>query len=102
MVDYDELDAMLLQEEEKQTEEELKKQGERLEAEKIRMEALSEEEHDIESASKRKETKRLIQQLKKTNPAVEANIFNSMHNVALDAVLAYKTKGEKHHFLDTY
>ena len=65
-------------------------------------EALSEEEHDQESASKRKETKRLIQQLKKTNPAVEANIFNSMHNVALDAVLAYKTKGEKHHFLDTY
>ncbi len=65
-------------------------------------EALSEEEHDQESASKRKETKRLIRQLKKTNPAVEANIFNSMHNVALDAVLAYKTKGEKHHFLDTY
>ena len=46
MVDYDELDAMLLQEEEKQAEEELKKQGERLEAEKIRMEALSEEERE--------------------------------------------------------
>jgi hypothetical protein len=47
MVDYDELDAMLLQEEEKQAEEELKKQGERLEAEKIRMEALSEEEREF-------------------------------------------------------
>ena len=59
-------------------------------------------EGDAESASKRKETKRLIQQLKKSNPAVEANIFNSMHNVALDAVIAYKTKGQKHHFLDSY
>ena len=65
-------------------------------------EGLSEESGEEESASKRKETKQLIQQLKKTNPAVEANIFNSMHNVALDAVIAYKTKGEKHHFLDTY
>ena len=52
--------------------------------------------------SKRKETKQLISELKKTNPSVEANIFNSMHNVALDAVIAYKTKGERHHFLDTY
>ena len=25
-----------------------------------------------------------------------------MHNVALDAVIAYKTKGQKHHFLDSY
>ena len=65
-------------------------------------EALEAESGDRESASKRKETKLLIQQLKKTNPSVEANIFNSMHNVALDAVIAYKTKGKKHHFLDTY
>lgn len=65
-------------------------------------EALEAESGDRESASKRKETKLLIQELKKTNPSVEANIFNSMHNVALDAVIAYKTKGEKHHFLDTY
>ena len=54
------------------------------------------------SISKRLETKRLIQDLKKTNPNVEANIFNSMHNVALDAIIAYKTKGKKHHFLDNY
>ena len=65
-------------------------------------EALEGESGDRESVSKRKETKQLIEQLKKTNPSVEANIFNSMHNVALDAVIAYKTKGEKHHFLDTY
>ncbi len=65
-------------------------------------EKLENEAGDMESASKRKETKQLIQLLKKTNPAVEANIFNSMHNVALDAVIAYKTKGEKHYFLDDY
>ena len=65
-------------------------------------EALAQEEGGRESASKRLETKKLIQMLKQTNPAVEANIFNSMHNVALDAVIAYKTKGVKHHFLDTY
>ena len=65
-------------------------------------ELLETESGDRESASKRKETKRLIQELKKSNPSVEANIFNSMHNVALDAVIAFKTKGEKHHFLDNY
>ena len=65
-------------------------------------EQLEGEDGDKESASKRKETKQLIAQLKKTNPVVEANIFNSMHNIALDAVIAYKTKGEKHHFLDNY
>ena len=65
-------------------------------------EQLEGEDGDKESASKRKETKQLIAQLKKTNPVVEANIFNSMHNIALDAVIAYKTKGKKHHFLDNY
>lgn len=65
-------------------------------------EALEQEQDAAASASKRLETKRLIQQLKQTNPAVEANIFNSMHNVALDTVIAYKAKGEKHHFLDGY
>ena len=65
-------------------------------------ERLEQEAGDRESASKRKETKQLIAMLKKTNPSVEANIFNSMHNVALDAVIAYKTKGVKHHFLESY
>ena len=65
-------------------------------------ERLEEENESMESSSKRKEIKQLIAVLKKTNPSVEANIFNSMHNVALDAVIAYKTKGVKHHFLDSY
>ena len=55
-----------------------------------------------ESRSKRAETKRLIRELKKTNPAVEQNIFRSMENVCLDTVIAYKTHGEKRHFLDAY
>ena len=57
---------------------------------------------DGTSASKRMETKLLIQRLKKTNPNIEANIFNSMHNVSLDAVIAYKSHGVAHHFLDEY
>lgn len=55
-----------------------------------------------ESSSKRLDTKRLIQELKKSNPHIEANIFNSMHNVNIDTVIAYKKDGVLHHFLDTY
>lgn len=57
---------------------------------------------DAASDSKRLDTKRLIRQLKKTNPHVEANLFNSMHNVNVDTVIAYKKDGVVHHFLDTY
>jgi tRNA(Ile)-lysidine synthase TilS/MesJ len=57
---------------------------------------------DGTSASKRMETKLLIRQLKKTNPHIEANIFNSMHNVNVDTVIAYKKDGVVHHFLDEY
>ena len=65
-------------------------------------EALAQEEGGRESASKRLETKKLIQMLKQTNPAVEANIFNSMRNVNTDTVLAYKMHGEIHKFTDDY
>ena len=57
---------------------------------------------DEENISKRLDTKLLIRQLKKTNPHVEANIFNSMHNVNIDTVIAYKKDGIKHHFMDEY
>ena len=57
--------------------------------------------HD-ESLSKRKEIKRLIADLKKVNPQVDANIFRSAENVCLDTLIAYKSKGERHSFLDTY
>lgn len=61
-----------------------------------------EAENGESSDSKRLETKRLIKELKKSNPNIEANLFNSMHNVSLDAVIAYKQNGEVHNFLDEY
>ena len=63
---------------------------------------LSRQNSKKPSSSKREETKELIKSLKKTNPNVEANIFNSMHNVSLDAVIAYKKNGTAYNFLDEY
>ena len=59
---------------------------------------------DIEGGvgSKRMEIKRLIRELKKTNPAVESNIFNSVENVSLEALISYKKDGKTYHFLDGY
>lgn len=58
--------------------------------------------NEYENASKRKEVKQLIKQLKKVNPFVENNIFKSVENVNLNTVVAYKQNGVKHHFLDGY
>ena len=55
-----------------------------------------------EMVSKRMETKLLIRRLKESNPYVETNIFNSLKNVSLDTLIAYKQKGKVHHFLDNY
>ena len=55
-----------------------------------------------ESKSKRKETKELIKQLKVNNPIIETNIFNSIHDVNVDTLVGYKTKGVEHSFLDEY
>ena len=57
---------------------------------------------DLSVTSKRLEIKRLIQQLRATNPYIESNIFRSVENVTLDTVIAYKKKGVTHHFLDNY
>ncbi len=57
---------------------------------------------DGTTSSKRLETKKLIAELKKENPYIEANIFNSMENVDLDAVIGYKKDGIKHSFLEDY
>ena len=56
----------------------------------------------IYSKSKRKETKELIKQLKINNPLIETNIFNSIHDVNVDTLVGYKTKGVEHSFLDEY
>ena len=58
--------------------------------------------NEVESNSKRMETKLIIKRLKEINPDVESNIFNSLHNVSLDTFLAYKSNGVRHSFLDTY
>lgn len=55
-----------------------------------------------DNQSKRLEVKRLIRQMKASNPQVEDHIFRSVENVALDAVIGYKTGGERVHFLDRY
>ena len=52
-----------------------------------------------ENQSKRMEIKKLIAELKKTNPFVEGNIFKSVENVNLDTVVGYKAKGVSHNFL---
>ena len=57
---------------------------------------------DSETESKRVEVRELIAELKKKNENVEGNLFKSMENVHIDAVLGYKLRGEKHSFLDDY
>ncbi len=54
------------------------------------------------SGSKRAEVKELIKSLAQKDPIIESNIFKSVENVNLEAVIAYKKDGEKHHFLDDY
>ena len=53
-----------------------------------------------ESLSKRRETKELLRQLKKTNPDVEKHIFRAIHMVNMDTLLGWKRGGEAHSFLE--
>ena len=55
-----------------------------------------------ETESKRKEVKNLIRTLRETNPDLESNIFHAIHAVNLDMFPGWKTKGEKHSFLENY
>ena len=55
-----------------------------------------------ENRSKRVEIKELIKTLKQVNPYVEGNIFKSVENVSLEAIVAYKIDGVKLSFLETY
>lgn len=63
---------------------------------------MTEESEMDENASKRRETKLLIKELKKTNPDVEKNIFNSIHKANVDTLCGYKLNGEGHSFLENY
>ena len=53
--------------------------------------------------SKRARVKSLIKELRAENPQIDINIFRSMHNVKLGAIVEYTTPdGVQHSFLDTY
>jgi tRNA(Ile)-lysidine synthase TilS/MesJ len=52
--------------------------------------------------TKRSETKALLAQLRKADPLIEKNIFRSVENVRLDAVVGYRKEGVKHFYLEDY
>lgn len=52
--------------------------------------------------SKRQEIKFLIRDLKKVNPLVDSNIFNSIHAVNVDTMPGYKMNGQEFSFLDNF
>ncbi|MBQ8229384.1 MAG: tRNA 2-thiocytidine biosynthesis protein TtcA [Clostridia bacterium] len=57
---------------------------------------------DEDTFSARRRVKALIAELKKENPNVENNIFQSIHNVQLDTLAEYKQAGEKRSFLKKF
>ncbi len=68
-----------------------------------RLTEKKEELLDLETGNKRAETKELISLLRQKSPYIEANIFKSVENVHLNALICYKdAEGERHHFLDNY
>lgn len=66
-----------------------------------RSEESSSEDSEV-NVSKRKETKELIKRLKRINPNIEKNIFNSVHAVCIETFPGYKANGEQHSFLEDY
>ena len=52
--------------------------------------------------SKRQEIKMLIRNLRKTNPDIDHNLFESIHNVSTDTLVEYKLNGETHSFLEKF
>lgn len=52
--------------------------------------------------SKRMEMKRLLKELRKTDPLIPMRIFRSVHNVDLDTVIGYTQKGVRHSFLENF
>ena len=55
-----------------------------------------------ETLSKRKEMKKLINNLRKEKKNIDYNIFKSLENINLNNVLGYKDNGKFTSFLDTY
>ena len=63
---------------------------------------MTEEKVIDEEKSKRKEIKKLINNLRKINPYIDYNIFKSMENINLTQILGYKKEGKIYSFLDDY
>lgn len=65
---------------------------------------FTEDSEIYEGLSKRREIKNLISEIKKINPAVDDNIFRSLHNVNLSQIVGYRDsdKGTLHSFLEKY
>ncbi len=57
---------------------------------------------DEDTFSARRKVKELIEELRRENPNVENNIFQSIHNVQLDTLAEYKRNGERHSFLEKF
>lgn len=55
-----------------------------------------------EDASKRREIKSLIKDLKIKNPDIEKNLFNSIHRCNVDTLVGYKLGDEMHSFLERF
>ena len=55
-----------------------------------------------EDTGKRSEIKELIKELRKKNTDIDYNIFKSMSNINLDAILGYHSDKEVYSFLDDY
>lgn len=55
-----------------------------------------------ENNSKRQEIKLLIQKLRRTNPYIDVNIFNSVQNVNLSTIIGWHDKDKRHSFMDDY
>lgn len=63
---------------------------------------VAEKAKDGELGSKRQEIKELIADLKKTNPTIETNLFNSLSNANADTMYGYQLDGEHHSFLERF
>lgn len=59
-------------------------------------------ENNNSDLSKRLEMKKLIKEFRKQSDYVDINIFRSVENVNLNAIIAYRKDGKKYSFLDDY
>lgn len=62
----------------------------------------TEEVENNENISKRKEIKEMLEKLRKDNKYIDKNIFSSVSNINLNAVIGYNKDNKKHNFLDDY